>query len=968
MRSLLIVVVLAVSFVVRSQGPGFINYGVEDGLLSSECYQVLQDHQGYIWIATDKGVSRFDAYSFQNYTKNNGLPENCVLRMYLDPKGRIWFVCLSGKMAIYENRGVKPLPINAEIAQKNNGGIINSIQMYRDTLRLGYFISNKTLQIVHKGDKFKLLVPKPPVKSGAYIEILPNGHTLFGWIIRSRNEVTRLNVNILHSNKQIKISQFFDFLNNYWFQAYRYQDKLYVIHRNALSVVSLKDYHVTRELFDSYVFSYKMERTGPRYSHWVGTMKGLLRFDDLNGKPEKMLNGNGISNLFRDKEGGLWVTTLNNGIYYARNSFVRNYLLNQKVYCMLNLRGRLLLGLDNGSIGFFDGAQTVTHKITSNKSGFPISKMFYLGGDQLLVRHFGNFIFSLRSKKNHTLNEMYASKDLIYDTVHKKGMLIEESGISDLEGERITLKWLSKRYNIKINTVIDQPQKGTVLLGTNLGLAEYDKARNTVRVVDTSVVNVLYMLQSGNVSWLATKEDGIQLRYDGKVHTINTRNGLTSDYCSHIFLENTSTAWISTNRGVTCVKVHSWHPFKYSCTPFRRMDGLISDEVSQICEWNNQIVAATSKGLSVWDKSHMLMPEYKPGVVLSNLTINGKNYPLKGDYHIPHAIKNVVINFKGLCYRKEGKLRYRYRFREINPVWKTTSNTSLEYNEIPYGTMTFEIQTQSTSGNWNTPVMKIVLYSPTPFFETFWFYALCLIVCFFITWGLINWRVNVVKKRAFEREQLLRKASEMELKFLTGQMNPHFTFNAMNSVQQFMLRNDLLKAQNYLTKYSKLIRKVLEHNMHAYVDLAAELELSKLYVEIESLRFSQKIDFKVACDPLILDAFKVPPMVIQPYLENAVWHGLFDETIVHGSIHLQLTVENDFLKCIIEDNGIGRERSQRKKGLEGEKQSLGMLITGRRLDHLAGSGKKTAEIVDLYDTNGKPCGTRIILYFPFLRT
>ena len=222
-----------------------------------------------------------------------------------------------------------------------------------------------------------------------------------------------------------------------------------------------------------------------------------------------------------------------------------------------------------------------------------------------------------------------------------------------------------------------------------------------------------------------------------------------------------------------------------------------------------------------------------------------------------------------------------------------------------------------------------------------------------------------------ETERMLtdtkQKMAEAEMQALRAQMNPHFIFNCLNSINRYIVKSDGATASLYLTRFAKLIRRILDNSNHKNVVLNNELEALKLYVEMESLRFENKFSFEITIDRNVdVDAIEVPPLIIQPYIENAIWHGLLHKES-GGHLRLYLTmIGKGLLQCIIEDNGVGRERSAELKSKSATKKSLGMQLTEHRLvllnQHAA--VRSGVEIEDKKDSNGKATGTKVVLKIP----
>ena len=225
---------------------------------------------------------------------------------------------------------------------------------------------------------------------------------------------------------------------------------------------------------------------------------------------------------------------------------------------------------------------------------------------------------------------------------------------------------------------------------------------------------------------------------------------------------------------------------------------------------------------------------------------------------------------------------------------------------------------------------------------------------------------NNAKRRILEMNQKILEISQANLR---QQMNPHFVFNTLNSIQYYMYQNDKLSTNNYLTKFSDLMRKILENSQHTTISIADELNAVQLYIELELLRFKNKFDFQIVVDDDIDTLmYKVPSMLIQPYVENAICHGLMNRED-KGFLKIHLGIEQHYISCLIVDNGIGREAAQEiKKKREKTHQPLGTKITESRIDLinlLYGSSLKII-YVDLKDNVGNPAGTSVEIQIPIL--
>jgi len=220
-----------------------------------------------------------------------------------------------------------------------------------------------------------------------------------------------------------------------------------------------------------------------------------------------------------------------------------------------------------------------------------------------------------------------------------------------------------------------------------------------------------------------------------------------------------------------------------------------------------------------------------------------------------------------------------------------------------------------------------------------------------------------------QRKKLIaeQQKSLMELKALRAQMNPHFIFNAINSIQHFILKEDSDGAQKHLGKFSKLIRKVLENSKRESISLTEEIQMLELYAELEAVRFSSRFHYKfIVHSDLNPLSIMVPPLLIQPFVENAIWHGLMHLKERQGELIITFGKENNMLKCTIEDNGIGRKSSQDMKEQAVQHEPMGLSITQERMDILNQVYKTniSLHIADRTNPDGTSAGTSVTLMIP----
>jgi LytS/YehU family sensor histidine kinase len=256
----------------------------------------------------------------------------------------------------------------------------------------------------------------------------------------------------------------------------------------------------------------------------------------------------------------------------------------------------------------------------------------------------------------------------------------------------------------------------------------------------------------------------------------------------------------------------------------------------------------------------------------------------------------------------------------------------------------------------------------TLLWQAWWFYLIGSLLVLVLIVVAFRFRLAQVRKQEAIKTELNKIVAETKLEALRAQMNPHFIFNSLNSINRYIVKSDRVTASNYLTKFGKLIRLILEGSANVNTSLEQELELLKLYLEMESLRFNGNFSYSVICDDSINAASTyIPAMVIQPYIENAIWHGLMHKEEEVKQLALTVSKKDDVLVVTIEDNGIGRARAAEMKSRNALKQkSYGMKVTGDRIsitNRMYGSNAMV-EIEDLQDREHKPTGTKVTLQIP----
>jgi hypothetical protein len=345
------------------------------------------------------------------------------------------------------------------------------------------------------------------------------------------------------------------------------------------------------------------------------------------------------------------------------------------------------------------------------------------------------------------------------------------------------------------------------------------------------------------------------------------------------------------------------------------------------------------------------------------LVLNNDNSPL--NLKTFKASQNSIqFEFGVLDFGVIGENKVQYRLKGLDDTWRPGNNRDeVSYYNLPGGNYRFELKVIVGNRDFISGY-SITVYDP--FYKTWWFILFVTLFTVSGIWLYVRLRIKRIKTTERMKAQFSADLNEMESKALQAQMNPHFLFNSLNSIRLFILKNDVDSAANYIAKFSKLLRMILNYSRHDMITVYDEIQAMKLYLDFEKLRFDNGFDFDIEIDGQNVLDVQLPPLIVQPFIENAIWHGLMARSDSKGELHISFKIEEKGLHVTVEDNGVGREKAKENNSKRSLKEgSVGLQITKERLKGLSfRTGKRNEfEIVDLYDENNQPKGTLVNLYF-----
>ncbi|CAN5705552.1 hypothetical protein BH10BAC2_BH10BAC2_42910 [soil metagenome] len=979
--------------VCKYDGRSFTNYTTAQGLSNDDVWSMMEDSKGNLWFGTllEGGLNKFDGKSFTHYTTKQGLSGTEVLSILEDKNGNLWFGTGDGGVNKYDGKTFAHYTTKQGLAGNHVRTIIedNEGNLWFATRGGiskfdGKSFSNYTIdQGLSNADIMCILQDR---KGDFWFSTYGGGVNRFdGRIFENYSVAQGLPDNHVYNMLEDKTG-------NLWFAMY---DE-YVIKYDGKSFTQ---FGIEQGLSNSKVHSILEDNTG---NLWFGTNGGLSKY---NGKIFTHFNsGDGFSqkviiDLHEDEEGNIWTGIYGDGIKKLNNKSVSNYttkqgLTDDNIMCVSEDNNDvLLIGTHFGGLNKFDG-NTFSHF-----ENFPPNIAIWA---------------ILKDKKGNT-------------------WIGTSKGLYKFDGNNFTHFGTAQGLSWESIISICEDKNGDLWLGTELDgvINKLDLSAEQTghyffthyNIKQGSSLSFVYSIiqdKTGNL-WFGTSNSGV-LKFDGKSFTrYTTAQGLSNNSVNSVVEDKTGTIWFLTENGLCKMpapennELEKSKPNKNRNTLFKTY--LYADGFFGVGSHYNSMILGRDG--NIWAGAGNWLTCYHPegdiadtipltiqltGVALFDETINWREFENKKDtvlflrngtrlrnfnftgltpwynqpenLQIAHDNSYITFQFIGIATNRPGEVRYQYFLEGLDNNWSAvTDKPEATYNNLPPGEYTFKVKAANSEGYWSKELNYSFTILPA-WWQTWWFMIASVACIIFLVYALMRWRIQQrfhLKLERSEKEkqlaELQQQKTELEMQALRAQMNPHFIFNSLNSVNRFILQNNRMQASEYLTKFSRLVRLILQNSQASLITLESELESLKLYLELEELRFDDHFTFKIIVDDeLDPDMIKIPPLLIQPYTENAIWHGLMHKE-ERGHLQIHLFKEEDMLCCKITDDGVGRKKATALKSQSTSTyKSMGMSITADRIAMLSQQNplQSTVHVTDIILPDGNAAGTEVLLKIPLM--
>ena len=974
----------------KYDGYNFTIYNVSDGLSDHTIYSLIEGTDGNLWIGTDKGLNKFERKSqsfipIRNISKDTTLYSNRILSIVQTNDSTIWLGTGGGLVKF------NPKTLTSE-------NFLSTSQDY-DSPRSNYIlhICADTKGILWIATTYGLVIFDPETQRSTRYYSVPGDFTSI-----SNNNVrhifqessgnfwigTRDGLNYYDTTSR-KVTQFYHdpkdplSIGSNWIRViFEDRDKnlWFGTETGGLNLYNKEEGNFTRfnyqlndnnSLSNNRVYSILEDASG---NLWVGTFKGVNKINkNVNEfrhiqqiqETDSSLNNNFIWSFAEDTEENLFIATSQGVNVYNKNTGKYEFLTHQPH--------------DPTSIA----SNEVRTLIYSEREHCLWLGLFGTGVDRydLKSKTFTHFV--------PEINKNSLSNDYINDVIEDRDGMI---WIATSRGLNL-LNPVTKHFTIFKNNPPDtnslsndiavslfEADNGDIWIGTNNGLNCFKKSENkfTRYLYQPKQSNSSYTIfyitedETGKI-WAGTSGNGLikLLPETGEFKAYTTKDGLPNNIVYGILCDNDGNLWMGTNMGLVKFYVIGERFINYDVK-----DGIQSFEFnlgSCYKDKKGNMYFGGMNGYNVFNPVDIKINPNPPVVVISAFRKFNEIQPVEifdGDsIRLTHDDNFFSFEISALNYTNPSKNKYMYYLENVDNDWvKTDANNRIaEYKKVRPGTYTFYANGSNDDGVWNENGISVTIIVSPPWYQTWIFRIFMAIIIISSLWIFIYRRIKRIKNKNEVARKLLeieRQKFELEQKALRLQMNPHFIFNSLNSIQSYILSHDAEMAVMYLGKFSQLMRLILANSASNFIPLKEEIKSLKHYLDLEKLRFNNKFEYEILVDQRIDQEFiEIPPMIVQPYVENSIIHGILYKT-GKGFISIAFTPGEKCIRCVVTDDGIGREKSREMIEQAGiQRKSTGMHITKARLEMLNQelNDQFAVIVTDLKDENGQPTGTKVEL-------
>jgi two-component sensor histidine kinase len=949
-----------------------LHFTVEDGLPSNTVYQAYRDSKGYLWIATDKGIARYNGVKFEKFTTFDGLSDNEVFSFQEDYYGRLWFATYNGSLCYYQdgrfhtevNTPFLKLPFKTSFIQyimlnKDSSITVN----YYDYSILLTIYKDRMVQHIYKDVERETAIPYAfvtrKISAGEY-EVTGN--------VADVIMDTDYHIKIIRDRQGAPITKFT-----------MSQNSNYFISRNFVFSIGKEIIAPLKKGFydENYIHVYYTDGV----TGFLCTTNGLFINDSV-----RVLGECNITTMTQDKLGNYWIGTLNDGIYSIKKYFINTrivknaypglvkYCYSDSAHLFFSVSNNNLYGFEHGKIKCLLDYQAFKRKnnSTPNDAGYLIEKN---GNDYDYYDYYNEDNIVIKNVLSD--NRKVLRYDNVFFSYGPKGVFFADNYLYIKGRDRIArIDDPIPAGGNKINEIYAP--------NTAAGYRIFGMAVTPDTSVIYSTINKVYKIKKGinteqtQFNNLAFKTIGIFDKYllgitfDNKLILCNSYDsGISIDSISgqdciwqKLYRLNAEQVLVSTNNLYRVITLYpSAGKPRYDMLTVE--NPFIPLNVEAICADGTNCYFFKNGSITSLGIQSLLVNASPPELAFTMLKTFRRVYPIDSVIAIPfNESKNIIVSFSTQSFSGKN-VAYQYSVSKNDADnWRDLNGEEINLFNSGYGNYVIKIKAKTISSGYSKPVV-FTLHILAPFWTTWWFTAIVISSILALLLFVNSIRVKIALRRNEKEHETEIRFMRSEYKAMNALMNPHFIFNTLNNVQGLVNRNDKLAANEYLRVFADLVRQNMSNISKELIPLQKEIDLVSNYLLLEKLRFKELLNYNIYVDGRVdLSDIMVSPLLVQPLVENSIKHGILPLESPDGFIYVNIYQRDDRLFIEVKDNGVGMARSQNKAGTEHESFGLENIKTRIEQLSLLQNKKITFDIGEEKDSAGKLLWTIVTISMP----
>lgn len=933
---------------VKAQYPTYHNLTNENGLPCNEVYSITQDQNGYIWLGTDIGLYRYNGVTYFKYSSANQ-NSAALSNLTTDSNGNLYAVSFSNQLYCLQNDSLHL--IDSWQGKRHTGftniaiTTDNRLWASSDSGLYTYLPGNRQWQYIPASNNSVLNISRLSAYGSKVCFVAQTGAGMV-----ANNTCVTYPVQLQKGHSTI-LSNYIPVATATGAYIIGIENGFYQLTGNQF--VPVQCAQLTKLLQGRKV-------TGAVYRGnllYILTRSGMVLYNPATNSCKLWYSGTAFSGCLTNNNGRLWLTTLQNGVYYLPNNQLLSYntstpgIPHQQVTHITSSRHMVYAAFQNGAICSLDSTGNIT---TLRPADNTDPGELYTDNNGTVLYNINNRLYCIAGKQ----------QVLITDSAGPVKKIIPAGDnyivATSLGAKAYTTNW---QYINTLTTMWARDglySNGTLYIATNAGILTGNYTGGTFSNTKTLLQGIQVTAITGNMAANAV----YALTFKGTLYRLRNQQADSITQLpnaaqpSHAVLHN-NVLYIATNLGV-----YMFNTLTARIQLLNTTGGLATNDVHKLTVSSNKLWIATAKGIQCLPLPYLHAPD-TCYVVLRAIKIAGNPVTtfnnLRFNYNQP-----LTLYPEAIAYYSMGNFSYAYRISTTDTNWNTVPADagSIYIPRIPTGSFTLQLKVTDYAGNSSVNTITLQGTVVPPYWQRWWFYLLVATGSIVIVYALALNRIKYLQLRQAEKLEQVRLQNEVNLSqqaALKAQMNPHFIFNVLNSIKAYIYQNDKKAAAEYLSKFAQLMRKVLDASNAPVVKLADELEALELYIQLEAMQLEPTFEYHITTGTSTdTHSINIPSLIIQPFVENAIKHGLQHK---QGHKQLFITTEtlpgNQLLKITVQDNGIGRAASAKINSQRINHTPFATIASAQRLNLLNNNStqKVSVTFTDLYDNQGNSTGT-----------